>query len=478
MKVVLFCGGLGTRLREHSDTIPKPLVNIGYRPIVWHLMRYYAHFGHNEFILCLGYRGDLIREYFLNYNECMSNDFVLSAGAKKVELLTRDLDDWRITFVDTGLHSNIGQRLLRVRKYLEQEEVFLANYADALTDLPLDDHLADFNRLNVIASFLAVPTAQSFHGVRSDVSGIVTSFGQMHESDFWVNGGFFLLRREIFDYIQEGDELVEEPFQRLIAARKLGSFVIPASGSKWIHTRTKLPMTAWRVVEIVPGWCGSAEGGGMLKVSLGPVDQPRRLLCIGAHSDDIEIGCGGTVLRLLGESGDWEVTWVVLGANGRRAGEASESAKRFLANASGKNILIKEFRDGFFPYNGSEIKEFFEFLKAQVSPDIIMTHNRQDLHQDHRLVSEMTWSTFRNHMILEYEIVKYDGDFGAPNLFVDLTGAICRQKVRNILDCFASQSDRPWFTEDTFFSILRLRGLESNALEKYAEAFYCRKMVF
>lgn len=221
MKVVLFCGGLGTRLREHSDTIPKPLVNIGYRPILWHLMRYYAHFGHNDFILCLGYRGDLIREYFLRYNECMSNDFVLSKGGKQIELLSRDMDNWRITFVDTGLHSNIGQRLLRVRKCLDEDDVFLANYADALTDLPLDAHVADFTSRGVVASFLAVPTAQSFHGVYSDENGIVSAFGQMRETDFWVNAGYFCLRREIFDYIEEGEELVETPFQRLIARKKL-----------------------------------------------------------------------------------------------------------------------------------------------------------------------------------------------------------------------------------------------------------------
>jgi glucose-1-phosphate cytidylyltransferase len=224
MKVVLFCGGLGTRLREHSDTIPKPLVNIGYRPILWHLMRYYAHFGHNDFILCLGYRGDLVREYFLNYNECMSNDFVLSDGGKKIELLSRDLDDWRITFVDTGLHSNIGQRLLRVREYLEGEEEFLANYADGLSDLPLDYHINDFRRRGVTASFMAVQAAQSFHGVQSDDNGIVTGFGQMRDTAFLINAGFFCLRRDIFDYIEEGDELVEKPFQRLIAQRKLGVY--------------------------------------------------------------------------------------------------------------------------------------------------------------------------------------------------------------------------------------------------------------
>ncbi len=227
MKVVLFCGGLGTRLREHSDTIPKPLVNIGYRPIVWHLMRYYAHFGHHDFILCLGYRGDLIREYFLNYNECMSNDFVLSAGGTKVELQSRDMDDWRITFVDTGLHSNIGERLLRVRHLLGDEPMFLANYADALTDLPLDRHIDEFKRRDLVASFLAVPPAQSFHGLQSHDDGIVTGFGKMQESNFSINGGFFVIRPEIFNYIEQGDELVEKPFQRLIAARKLGVYRYP-----------------------------------------------------------------------------------------------------------------------------------------------------------------------------------------------------------------------------------------------------------
>ncbi len=224
MKVVLFCGGLGTRLREHSDTIPKPLVNIGVRPILWHLMRYYAHYGHNDFILCLGYRGDMIREYFLNYNECLSNDFVMTRGGKHIELLRNDIDDWRITFVDTGLHSNIGQRLLRVRPYLGGEEEFLANYADGLTDLPLDEHIADFRRRNVVASFIAVRTAQSFHCVHADDGGLVTSFGKISESEFWVNGGFFCLRKEIFDYIQEGEELVEKPFDRLIKQRQLSVY--------------------------------------------------------------------------------------------------------------------------------------------------------------------------------------------------------------------------------------------------------------
>src|SRR4030095_5982699 len=182
MKVVLFCGGLGTRLREHSDTIPKPLVNVGNRAMLWHLRRYYAHFGHKEFVLCLGYRGDLIREYFLNYNECMTNDFVLSGG--QVDLISSDIDDWKITFVDTGLHSNLGKRLLLARKYLQGDDAFLANYSDGLSDLRLDLQIEDFERRGVTASFIAVRTAQTFHFVQSDDGGIVTGFGQLRESDF------------------------------------------------------------------------------------------------------------------------------------------------------------------------------------------------------------------------------------------------------------------------------------------------------
>jgi glucose-1-phosphate cytidylyltransferase len=175
-------------------------------------------------VLCLGYRGDLIREFFLNYNECMSNDFVLSQGGKKIELLSSDIDDWRITFVDTGLHSNIGQRLLRARKYLEGEESFLANYADGLSDLPLDQHIAEFKRRNVTASMVAVPTPGSFHSLRSDESGLVTEFGALSGSEVWINAGFFCLRHDIFDHIEEGDELVEKPFQRLITKRQLSVY--------------------------------------------------------------------------------------------------------------------------------------------------------------------------------------------------------------------------------------------------------------
>jgi glucose-1-phosphate cytidylyltransferase len=224
MKVVLFCGGLGTRLREHSDTIPKPLVNVGVRPIMWHLMRYYAHYGHKDFILALGYRGDLIREYFTHYNEALSNDFTMTNGGKTIELHSTDIADWRITFVDTGLHSNIGQRLLRVKKHLAGETAFLANYSDGLSDIPLDKVIADFERKNAVASFASVRTSQSFHLVDAAEDGYVNNIGPMSGDSVYINGGFFVLRSDIFDYINEGDELVDQPFQRLIQKRLLATY--------------------------------------------------------------------------------------------------------------------------------------------------------------------------------------------------------------------------------------------------------------
>jgi LmbE family N-acetylglucosaminyl deacetylase len=205
---------------------------------------------------------------------------------------------------------------------------------------------------------------------------------------------------------------------------------------------------------------------------------PKKILALGAHADDIEIGCGGTILRFLDENPATEVVWVVFGASEQRRTEALESANLFLANAQRKEIVIKEFRDGYFPYIGTEIKNFFEELKRKYAPDLILTHYRGDLHQDHRLVSELTWNTFRNHLILEYEIVKYDGDLGTPNFFVPLTESIARKKIQTIVECFRSQNGKRWFTEDAFSSILRLRGVESNASDKYAEAFYSRKMVY
>jgi glucose-1-phosphate cytidylyltransferase len=222
MKVVLFCGGLGLRLRDFSESIPKPMVPIGYRPILWHIMKYYAHFGHKDFILCLGWRGDVIKEYFLNYNECLSNDFVLSAGTE-LNLRNRDIQDWNITFADTGVASNIAGRLKAVQHYLDGDDMFLANYADNVADFQLP-RLIEFSReRQATAAFLSVRPSQTFHPVSVDAGGHVESIRSVRESDVWINGGFFVFRREIFDYIRDGEELVEEPFCRLIAERKLVS---------------------------------------------------------------------------------------------------------------------------------------------------------------------------------------------------------------------------------------------------------------
>lgn len=207
------------------------------------------------------------------------------------------------------------------------------------------------------------------------------------------------------------------------------------------------------------------------------VGGPKKILALGAHADDIEIGCGGTMLRLVSTFPDLDVLWVVFSATEERAVEARASADAFLSGAARKRLIVRSHRDGFLPYSGAAVKDDFEALKREFAPDVVFTHYRDDLHQDHRLVSELTWNTYRDHLILEYEIPKYDGDLGAPNFFVHLDAALCKRKVDNILQCFGSQGARSWFSEDTFYAMLRLRGLESNAPQKYAEAFYCRKMV-
>jgi len=224
MKVVLFCGGLGMRLREHSESVPKSMVNIGYRPILWHVMKYYAHHGHKEFILCLGYKADTIKNYFVNYDESISNDFILSNGGRKLRLLSSDIDDWKITFVDTGLHSNIGERLRQVERYIEDDEVFLANYTDGLTDLHLPDMVEHFNASQKTASFVSAKPTSSFHVVKRDESGLVTAIRHLAHSDILINGGYFIFKRRIFDYVRSGEELVEAPFQKLIAEQQLISF--------------------------------------------------------------------------------------------------------------------------------------------------------------------------------------------------------------------------------------------------------------
>jgi glucose-1-phosphate cytidylyltransferase len=224
MKVVLFCGGLGMRIRDAEESVPKPMVTIGYRPILWHVMKYYAHYGHKDFVLCLGYRGNAIKDYFLNYSECVSNDFVLSEGGKKLELMKSDIHDWKITFVETGALTNIGQRLKAVERYVKHEPEFLANYSDGLTDLPLPVHLDRFRRQNAIASFVSVKPNLSYHLVTVADGGLVTEIMEMRSAPIRINGGYFVFRSEIFDHIRDGEELVCEPFQRLLRAGRLAAY--------------------------------------------------------------------------------------------------------------------------------------------------------------------------------------------------------------------------------------------------------------
>jgi glucose-1-phosphate cytidylyltransferase len=221
MKVVLFCGGLGLRLREYSDVVPKPMIPIGVRPILWHVMRYYAHFGHKDFILCLGYKADVVKDYFLRYNEATSNDFVLTEGGRTMELLSSDIEDWRITFVDTGMRASVGQRLRAIQPHIGDDPVFLANYADNLTNAPLSSFIDDFETRGKTAAFLAVRPRYTFHVVELADGGTVTDIQHIRESGARINGGNFILRREIFEYIKPGEDLVNEPFRRLIAKGEL-----------------------------------------------------------------------------------------------------------------------------------------------------------------------------------------------------------------------------------------------------------------
>lgn len=224
MKVVLFCGGLGTRIREYSESIPKPMVPIGHQPILWHVMQYYSQYGHQDFILCLGYKANVIKDFFLNYRQTANSDCVISDFGKKVEIIGELPPDWRVTLMDTGTWRNIGERLAAVRHLVKDEEIFLANYSDGLTDAPLPDMIAKFKESGKVGCFIAVHPPISFHLAEFDAQGSVQRIRSSQESDIWINGGYFIFRNTIFDFIREGEELVLEPFNRLIEARQLMAY--------------------------------------------------------------------------------------------------------------------------------------------------------------------------------------------------------------------------------------------------------------
>jgi len=221
MKVVLFCGGLGMRMRTGPDSVPKPMMPIGNRPVLWHVMRYYAHFGHTEFVLCLGYGANAVKDYFLDYRETHSNDFVIHKGGEEIELLSSDISEWRITFVDTGFDTAIGERLRRVRHHLDGDDVFLANYGDVLTDAPMDTIIEEFLATDAVGSLLAVSPQNSFHVVHITRDNLVSEFQPVDDMDIRINGGYFVLRQGIFDYLNEGEDLVMNACVRAAAAGRM-----------------------------------------------------------------------------------------------------------------------------------------------------------------------------------------------------------------------------------------------------------------
>lgn len=224
MKVVLFCGGLGTRIREYSEAIPKPMIPVGHQPILWHVMDYYSQYGHRDFVLCLGYKANTIKDFFLNYRPQQFSDLVVSGGGQKVEVLGTPKEDWRVTMIDTGISRNIGSRLWAVRDQVRNEDIFCANYSDGLTDVNLDQMIETFKASGKIASFLAVRPPLTYHLADIGPDGRVRDFITSDRAEIWINGGYFLLRKEIFDYMNDGEELVVEPFKRLIAEDQLMAF--------------------------------------------------------------------------------------------------------------------------------------------------------------------------------------------------------------------------------------------------------------
>ena len=318
-------------------------------------------------------------------------------------------------------------------------------------------------------------------------------FRTSDRSEIWINGGYFIFRREIFDYLKEGEELVLEPFTRLIAEGQLmaykhqrllafdGYAARPADPRG--HGRTGQHALARQFghrsnagVPPARRAPGAQEADGMKTLPLVEPGARFSVLCLGAHSDDIEIGVGGTILGWIAAGVKLDVCWCVLSAQGPRRQEAMAAAETILEGAASRRIELAEFRDGYFPYQGDEIKSWIENIKTLCNPDIVFTHRKDDAHQDHREISRLTWNAFRDHLVLEYEIPKWDGDLGQPNVYVAMSEEIFARKSKLLETCFASQRSKDWFDADTFRGLARLRGMECRAPDRFAEAFLARKI--
>ena len=373
---------------------------------------------------------EVVKQYFLSYNGALFNDFVLghSAGETTLELLSRDLDEWQITFVDTGLTTTIGGRLSAVASHLGDDETFLATYGDGLTDAPLDDMIRTFNASGKTGMFLSVHTPFNAHLVDADDDGVVTGVHEMASADIRMNGGFFVFKRDVIDWIEPGEELVDEPFARLIARQELLAYR---------HDGFFLPMDTIKDRQVLESLHDSGEAPWRRLRAGG------RGRCWACHRLSRSAASSrSAATRTTSRSGAAERS----SRSSRRirssrstgwcsrrpasaAAEARASAEAFLAGAAAARVQVHEFRDGFLPYVGGEVKEVFEDLKRRVDPQLVLTHASYDFHQDHRLACELTWNTFRDHLILEYEIPKFDGDLGRPNVFVPLAPEVVERKL-------------------------------------------------
>ena len=498
MKVVLFCGGLGMRMRDGVTSGPKPMAMIGDRPLMWHVMRYYAHYGHTDFVLCLGYGASYVKDFFLNYDETRSNDFVLEGGDRQVKLFRTDISDWRITFVDTGLNSAIGERLRRVRRFVEDEPMFLANYADVFTDAPLPDMVERFEASNAVASLLAVPPQSSHHVVDVAEDGLITQVTPVRDLRQWENGGYFVLRPEIFDYLNEGEDLVEDALPRLITQRRVLAYPYkgywsPADTVKEraqleeMYHRGQCPWMVWD-----PERSGAAKTAGSRRrhrpvvapdvsgvrhaatcPSTRRPGEPLSVLAIGAHPDDIEIGAGGLLLGLA--AARLRARYVVLTGTAERQQEARNAAHSFMPGAD-LTIDLFDLPEGRLPAVWGSVKEILEAGRAIVLAGprhraVVRTTRTRITGPSARLVP----TVFRDQLYLAYEIPKWDGDISRPSVYVPLSAALAQRKVELLHKCFPSQRGRDWWDDEVFLGLARLRGMECRA--RYAEAFRCAKAI-
>lgn len=477
MKVVLFCGGYGMRMREGAlDDVPKPMAMVGPRPLIWHVMRYYAHFGHKEFILCLGYGAHHIKDFFLNYEETTSNDFVLRGG--RTELLSADIADWTITFAQTGIESPIGERLRRVRHHLDGDEMFLANYADVLTDAPLPEMIDSFARRDAGASMMVVPPQSSFHCVDLGEDGLVGGITAVSDLPLWENGGYFVLRQEVFDHIPENGDLVADGCTQLA---KRGRLVAHQHRGFWkptdtVKERAALDAAYARGAPVGRVGTGRRDVGrrGEDRVIRLGAGSPERIVAVGAHCDDIAIGAGGTLLTVcLARPGVRVDALVLSGGGGEREREERAALAAFCPGADLRLTVLK-LPDGRMPAHWEEAKAAVEELRERTEPELVLSPRTDDAHQDHRGLAKLMTTAFRDHLVLRYEIVKWDGDLGRPTAYQPLSEDVAEEKVRLLQEHYPSQRHRPWYDREAFLGLARIRGIECHA--RYAEAFDVAKL--